>query len=173
MQKTKSGFTIVELLIVIVVIGVLAAITVVAYNGIQNRGYEASVRSDAASNVKKMMLFQVDNSRFPGTLSELESAGLRFTKSAYAIFPQATVNVGFCLNGTYTDFALLVMAKSGQRYVISSTGSVSGYSGAATWNSTAATLAPVCTEMGMTNALTHGYSSSDTTTGPWRAWANG
>ena len=35
---TKSrGFTIVELLIVIVVIAILAAITVVAYNGIQNR----------------------------------------------------------------------------------------------------------------------------------------
>ena len=38
-QKYKhvTGFTIVELLIVIVIIGVLAAITVVAYNGIQDR----------------------------------------------------------------------------------------------------------------------------------------
>ena len=35
MSKSKSGFTIVELLIVIVVIGILAAITIVAYNGIQ------------------------------------------------------------------------------------------------------------------------------------------
>ena len=37
MRQTKSGFTIVELLIVIVVIAILAAITIVAYNGIQNR----------------------------------------------------------------------------------------------------------------------------------------
>ena len=35
MPKTKPGFTIVELLIVIVVIAILAAITIVAYNGIQ------------------------------------------------------------------------------------------------------------------------------------------
>ena len=38
----RSGFTIVELLIVIVVIGILAAITVVAYNGIQERARMAA-----------------------------------------------------------------------------------------------------------------------------------
>jgi prepilin-type N-terminal cleavage/methylation domain-containing protein len=34
-KQKQRGFTIVELLIVIVVIGILAAITIVAYNGIQ------------------------------------------------------------------------------------------------------------------------------------------
>jgi prepilin-type N-terminal cleavage/methylation domain-containing protein len=38
----QSGFTIVELLIVIVVIGILATITIVAYNGIQDRARMAS-----------------------------------------------------------------------------------------------------------------------------------
>ena len=36
-QCKKRGFTIVELLIVIVVIAILAAISIVAYNGIQAR----------------------------------------------------------------------------------------------------------------------------------------
>lgn len=42
----QNGFTIVELLIVIVVIGVLAAITVVAYNGVQKRANDSKVDTD-------------------------------------------------------------------------------------------------------------------------------
>ena len=34
-QRNSKGFTIVELLIVIVVIAILAALTIVAFNGIQ------------------------------------------------------------------------------------------------------------------------------------------
>ena len=44
----QSGFTIVELLIVIVIIGILAAITVVAYNGIQQRAQTTKIDSDLA-----------------------------------------------------------------------------------------------------------------------------
>lgn len=44
-MKHKQGFTIVELLIVIVVIAILAAITIVSYNGIQNRAKVAVITS--------------------------------------------------------------------------------------------------------------------------------
>jgi prepilin-type N-terminal cleavage/methylation domain-containing protein len=42
MLKKGNGFTIVELLIVIVVIAILAAITLIGYNGIQTRAYNSS-----------------------------------------------------------------------------------------------------------------------------------
>lgn len=45
-MKKQTGFTIVELLIVIVVIGILATITVVAFNGIQNRARTSKIDSD-------------------------------------------------------------------------------------------------------------------------------
>ena len=44
--RIQTGFTIVELLIVIVVIAILAAISIVAYNGIQERAKGATIASD-------------------------------------------------------------------------------------------------------------------------------
>ena len=47
MNRQQRGFTIVELLIVIVVIGILAAITIVAFNGVQNKAMIGAAQSAA------------------------------------------------------------------------------------------------------------------------------
>jgi prepilin-type N-terminal cleavage/methylation domain-containing protein len=64
-KRRSSGFTIVELLIVIVVIGILAAITIVAYNGIQSRAKTSSSQSLAAQIVKKAQAFYSIESAYP------------------------------------------------------------------------------------------------------------
>jgi prepilin-type N-terminal cleavage/methylation domain-containing protein len=74
--KTQKGFTIVELLIVIVVIAILAAITIVAYNGIQDRAKASAAQSAAAQAAKKVALYAVEhNDQYP-TLEQLSEAGI-------------------------------------------------------------------------------------------------
>jgi len=51
--KSSRGFTIVELLIVVVIIAILAAITIVAYNGIQGRAKASAAQSLASQVAKK------------------------------------------------------------------------------------------------------------------------
>ena len=60
--KRQTGFTIVELLIVIVVIGILAAITIVAFNGVTNRAKVASVQADVANAAKQLEVYKSTSS---------------------------------------------------------------------------------------------------------------
>lgn len=66
-RTNTSAFTIVELLIVIVVIAILAAISIVAYNGIQERARASSVSTALSQASKKLALLLVDDTTYPAT----------------------------------------------------------------------------------------------------------
>ena len=59
-SRCEDGFTLVELLVVMVVVGVLAAIAVPAYLGAQREAYEASAKSDVRAITKEVLALQVD-----------------------------------------------------------------------------------------------------------------
>ena len=65
MFKTKSGFTIVELLIVIVVIAILSAITIVAYNGIQQRANNTKTTDALEAWITAINLYRTENGQYP------------------------------------------------------------------------------------------------------------
>src|SRR5680860_490252 len=56
-----TGFTIVELLVAIVIIGILATLTIISYTGIQQKAIVASINSDLDNASRSLKLFQVEN----------------------------------------------------------------------------------------------------------------
>lgn len=71
-NNANKGFTIVELLIVVVVIAILAAITIVAFNGIQQQARNSAVQSAVSQVAKKIQLHAVQNNNsYPLNFSDL------------------------------------------------------------------------------------------------------
>lgn len=67
----NQGFTLVELLIVIVIIAILTVVSLVAYNGLQNQAKTSAAKSAADAVAKKAELYNTAKSKYPHQLSEL------------------------------------------------------------------------------------------------------
>lgn len=121
MSKKAYGFTIVELLIVIVVIGILAAITIVAYTGIQNRAHDTTVKSDLSSLARKLELYRVDDpaNLYPQTLADLNSINFKLTKRSY---DTNLNNVYYITSTSDSIYAFGVRSKSGNGFALTNSG---------------------------------------------------
>ncbi len=73
----QKGFTIVELLIVVVVIAILAAITIVAYNGITQRSKDSQAQSGLSQSMKKIKGYAATqgSEQFPTSISACPNPG--------------------------------------------------------------------------------------------------
>ncbi|MDB5163365.1 MAG: hypothetical protein JWN28_973 [Candidatus Saccharibacteria bacterium] len=103
LAKKQQGFTIVELLIVVVVIAILAAITIVSYNGIINRANASAAQNAVQQASKKINIYAVENGEtYPADIASFESLGM---VSGGDLTYQYTANntsdpKGFCVTAT-------------------------------------------------------------------------
>lgn len=98
-KKSSRGFTIVELLIVIVVIAILAAITIVAYNGIRRQVSEASLKTDLRNGGSQALNDYATTNTYPETAAQVaQGQGLKPSPSNTVQYVQTPY--GFCLTGT-------------------------------------------------------------------------
>lgn len=95
----NHGFTIVELLIAIVVIGILAAISVVAYNGIANRATDSKMAATADALKKKVLVKQVTDGKASPTNNP---SSIQAVRQHYGIenIDQGTLIQSFDVNGS-------------------------------------------------------------------------
>ncbi|MHB1314126.1 MAG: prepilin-type N-terminal cleavage/methylation domain-containing protein [Christensenellales bacterium] len=103
LRQNSQAFTIVELLVVIVVIGILASITIVAYSGIAQRANIVAMESDLSNASTQLKLYHAENGSYPATLDANNCpltpvATTRYclksssTSSEYTYTPENTTN---------------------------------------------------------------------------------
>jgi len=68
LRQKDHGFTIVELLVVIVVIGILAAITIISYTGITDRAKASQAASNSATTASVAETYFADCASYPSII---------------------------------------------------------------------------------------------------------
>lgn len=108
--RISAGFTIVELLIVIVIVAILASTTIVAYRGVQQRASDAAVTSAVRAWSQILKMYYAENNSYPYVDDDTVCLGASFAASApYAANECAKDDEGWSvktdttLNATLTD----------------------------------------------------------------------
>lgn len=98
--KHKHGFTIVEILIVIVVTAILAAITIVSYTGIQQRASRSVAQNAVSQATKKVISYAIENAEtYPDLLSVVGIINTDSTRYEYSV-NNDTAPKSFCITVT-------------------------------------------------------------------------
>ncbi len=69
----KKGFTLIELMLVLVILGVLAALVVPKFTGRSKQAKETAAKTDITRLANAVALFETDTGRFPSTDEGLEA----------------------------------------------------------------------------------------------------
>ena len=121
-SNSTPAFTIVELLVVIVVIGILAAITIVSYSGITNRATISSLQSDLDNSSRLLRMYQVEHGVFP-TSFDGNNCPLGATAPSpdtkYCIKPSGSNTYTYKASATNSNIFCLTSTKGTQSYNIS------------------------------------------------------
>lgn len=190
----RRGFTLVELLIVIVVIAILASIATISYNGIQDRANDVSVQADLRNSYNLVQISQLEEGKAPKTNTELSSLDIKVSQGSYKTNSgDEQFNFVYCPPYPYNtsdQFAFIGTSKSGTLFSYSGAG-LKEYTG----SHTMADYVDVCLDVvdlddEFENSpyysapnpydadpnlwiTSPGYSINAGSSGGWRAWAGG
>lgn len=97
-KASCCGFTIVELIIVIVVIGILAAITAVSYNGIIRKASIVSIKADLESASGQLAMDKFSSGNYPLTAAAVDNnSGFKISPNTIISYKYKASNKSYCV----------------------------------------------------------------------------
>lgn len=96
MKLSRSGFTVVELVTVIAIIGVLATIIISSYSGVQAENRDTRRKTDIANIAKALEVYYSDTGAYPiptGTTSTINSSWYSSNDSSWTTFNSLMTDV--------------------------------------------------------------------------------
>ncbi|MFZ1250305.1 MAG: prepilin-type N-terminal cleavage/methylation domain-containing protein [Candidatus Microsaccharimonas sp.] len=98
MKYRTSGFTIVELLIVIVVIGILAAIVIMGYNRVQENAIEVGLKSDIDGSTGIIEQYKLKNGGTYPSDSSVLNGGQGLKASNTNVLEYVSIGTAYCVS---------------------------------------------------------------------------
>jgi len=98
-SRSRGGFTIIELLIVVVVLGILATIAIPKFASMRERSFVAAVTSDLKSFASQQEIYLSNNYTYAATMAAL--VDLTVTDQVTITINEAT-QTGWAATGTHT-----------------------------------------------------------------------
>jgi type IV pilus assembly protein PilA len=107
MMKKNEGFTLIELMIVIAIIGILAAIAIPQFSAYRQRSYNAAAEADLRNAATAQEAYYVDAQHYTATLTGLIG-------STYGLYTSQGVTLGGTLSGT-TQYIMTAYHATGSK----------------------------------------------------------